>query len=229
MSRRVAAFLGLALALIALATLWRSSAPALAQASGAGTESSPSTGGGDSPTTTPPAKPIAVFPREWTYADSDEKWAKLQRLVGRQSPRLHVENWMGSKPLNTPQLKGQIVLIDFWATWCGPCRESVPENNSIIKAYADKGVTLLGVCCTRGSENMSDAARKLGIAYPTASDVDNKTASVFGVMWWPFYVLVDRQGVVRAAGLRPDTLDDALDLLLAEQPPKGDAPRKTGS
>lgn len=78
---------------------------------------------------------------------------------------------------------------------------------------------------------MGTLADELGMSFPTAADEDDKTAMAYKVQWWPFYVLIDREGIVRAAGLRPDKIDDAVELLLTEQPfvPAEDTQSETAS
>lgn len=168
-----------------------------------------------------PKAHTAEFNRQWFWARDDGQRRELQRLVGKPAPALTVGKWLGDPPPSLDELKGRIVLIDFWATWCGPCRAAVPHTNEVMANYAPKGVVVLGICCTDEGKGgrMIDVAKKVGMKYPTAQDIGNKSARDWGVQWWPFYVVVDRKGVVRAAGLIPDKVDEALDELLKEQPP----------
>ncbi len=171
-------------------------------------------------------KPVAAgkraeFKREWFFAKDDPTWDKLKRAQGRPAGALKVSKWVGDAQ-DLSKLKGQIVLVDFWAVWCGPCRAAVPHTNEIMDHYKAKGVSVVGVCCTdlRNKGTMEAAAKETSMKYPTGWDSGNQTEKSFGVRWWPFYVLIDRKGIVRAAGLQPDHLGDALDALLEEQPSK---------
>lgn len=163
--------------------------------------------------------PRAEMKREWFYQSNDDAtWAKLQKMQGRSAGAIKAANWVGQKQ-ELSKLKGQVVLIDFWATWCGPCKAAVPHTNEVMDKYRSKGVTVFGVCCSKGAGTMGAVAKATGMKYPTAADSGDQTAKAYGVGWWPWYVLVDRDGVVRAAGLMPTKLEDAIDALLREQPP----------
>lgn len=160
----------------------------------------------------------AQFPREWfLYSTDERKWADLKKLQGRPAPTLRTDTWVGPRR-DMSGLRGKIVVIDFWATWCGPCKAAIPTTNQIVETYRSRGVEVIGICCTEGAESMASVARAHGMKYPTGADLRSLSAQAHGVRWWPFYVLVDRKGVVRAAGLRSDRVKDAVEALLAEQP-----------
>lgn len=175
---------------------------------------------GDQPTPKTEGKaPQAQFPREWFWAEDDKAWQAIKRIQGSPAKALSTKDWRG-EPQDLDALKGKIILIDFWATWCPPCRALIPAVNDLAAKYKEKGLVVFGVCNTEGANNMAAVAEKHGMKYPTGADVAKRTESAYGVRWWPFFVLIDREGVVRAAGLHPDHLSDAVDALLREQPAK---------
>ena len=170
-----------------------------------------------------------VFPASLHYDQGESPRVKrdLQQLIGKPAPKLSVGAWHEQKDSSgnvadagktLEDMKGSIVVIDFWGTWCPPCRRAIPHTAKVAEEFADQGVEFIGVSNTRGSEKMGTLADELGMSFPTAADVDDKTAKAFKVQWWPFYVLVDREGIVRAAGLRTDKIDQAVELMLTEQP-----------
>lgn len=171
------------------------------------------------PESAPPAY-SAKFRREWTWAGSDAQYKSISAAVGKPAPALTVGDWMGEAPPPLAELKGKIVLIDFWATWCGPCIKAIPHTNEVARRYKDRGVVVLGICGTemKPGATMESVAKKSKMEYPTAQDQKGTTARAWGVQWWPFYVIIDRKGIVRVTGLRSDRVDIALDEMLKEQP-----------
>lgn len=174
---------------------------------------------GDTPSNPTPPAPAAPahkasFKLEWFYDGNKPE------LLGKPAPELSVEGWVGGDAMTLASLKGKIVVIDFWGMWCPPCRAAVPHTSEIARAYKDKGVQVIGIHSKKGAEKMEQTAKQLKMGYPTAKDAHQKSEGQYHVAFWPFYVLVDREGVVRAAGLNPKHLGDALDELLKEQPAK---------
>lgn len=170
-----------------------------------------------------------ILTRDLTFAtpgvaSRDAAWEKIQKQLGKPAAEFEVGEWQSlnseMKGGTLESMRGEIVVIDFWGTWCPPCRAAMPKNTEMAEKYADKQVRVVGVCNTRGSETMMETAEKHGGKFAMAADIDDKTKDAYGVQWWPYYVIVDREGIVRAAGVRSDKLTEVLDRLLVLQPPK---------
>lgn len=168
-----------------------------------------------------------LLTRDMTFAMGerrDEAWEKIQSQLGKPAPEFHVGEWQAlnseMKGGDIKSMRGEIVVIDFWGTWCGPCKAAMPKNTELAKKYADKDVRFVGICNTRGSDAMMKTAEQHDGKFAMAADLDDKTRDAYGVQWWPYYVIVDRDGIVRAAGVRSDKIGTVVDRLLKLQPPK---------
>jgi peroxiredoxin len=94
-------------------------------------------------------------------------------------------------------LRGQVVMINFWASWCGPCRQEFPALDQIYRKYKPMGFTLVGI---NVESEKTDAERFLGqqsVSFPILFDPDNQVSGQYGVRAMPTTVLVDRQGRLR--------------------------------
>ncbi|MEM9882167.1 MAG: TlpA disulfide reductase family protein [Planctomycetota bacterium] len=157
------------------------------------------------------------LPAEWFIGDTDQR-ALHAELEGQPMPALNLEDWRNGE-LTTEAMEGKIVLIDFWATWCAPCIAAIPTKNAIHETYADQGVVVLGVCGSSfGQDRHDQILERFDVKYPSARDASLENADRFRVTWWPTYVIVDRHGIVRGVGLAGEHLEDAVKLLLEEQP-----------
>lgn len=112
------------------------------------------------------------------------------------------------KKVTLSELKGKVVLVEFWATWCAPCRDSVPEMNRLYNRYKERNFELLAIALDKGSNVRSDVAsfvKDNGIAYRVFLD-DDKTSSAFGVTNIPVTFIVDKQGalVKKQIGFMPE-------------------------
>jgi thiol-disulfide isomerase/thioredoxin len=94
-------------------------------------------------------------------------------------------------------LKGQVVLINFWATWCGPCRKEMPLLEQIQKKYAPLGFTMLGVNVEEDTRLMEAFLKDVPVSFPILLDPANGVSKLYNVSAMPSTVIVDRKGNVR--------------------------------
>ena len=104
---------------------------------------------------------------------------------------------MGGPNLRLQEQRGQVVLVNFWATWCGPCRKEMPHLNRLYEKYRGSGFTLLGVNVDDDARNAVELAGKLGVKFPVLLDTDKKASKLYDLSAMPATVLIDRDGRVR--------------------------------
>ena len=141
---------------------------------------------------------------------SDNSW------VGKQVPDLALPDVNGKKiPLSA--FKGKYLLVDFWASWCGPCRM---ENPNVVKAYnefKDKNFTILGVSLDKDKDSWQKAIKEDNLAWAQVSDLkywETDAVKVFQFQGIPFNVLIDPQGKIIAQELRGQELENKLKAVL---------------
>jgi thiol-disulfide isomerase/thioredoxin len=141
------------------------------------------------------------------------------------APELATGDWINSEPLKLKDLRGRVVLIDFWTFGCYNCRSTLPYIKGWHDRYRDKGLTVIGVHSPefdfeKKPENLRREVDSLGIHYPVVSDNDYKTWDDYNVGAWPTVFLLDKQGSIRWMHVGEGNYDEAerlIQKLLAEK------------
>jgi thiol-disulfide isomerase/thioredoxin len=115
--------------------------------------------------------------------------------IGRKAPGFKLMDLRG-REVSLDQYKGRIVMLDFWATWCGPCRQSMPMLENLQKEFPDN-LALLAINLQESAEEVSNYAKMRNIHSTILLDLDGKVGQVYRSDSIPMQVLVDQQGVVR--------------------------------
>jgi thiol-disulfide isomerase/thioredoxin len=136
----------------------------------------------------------------------------LSTNVGQFAPEISLPSPDG-KEIALSSLKGKLVLIDFWASWCGPCRKEMPNVIKIYSKFKNKGFEIYGVSLDQDKEKWMEAITKDGINWPQVSDLkywDNVAARIYNVQGIPYTVLIDKDGKIIAKNLRGQELEKKI-------------------
>jgi peroxiredoxin len=95
------------------------------------------------------------------------------------------------------ELRGQVVLVNFWATWCAPCRQEMPKLNALYDKYKGSGFVLLGVNVDDDPRTALATAAKLNVSFPVLLDTDKKVSKLYDLNTMPSTVVIDRDGKMR--------------------------------
>jgi len=112
-----------------------------------------------------------------------------------------ISNWFNSAPLNIADLRGKVVLVDFWTYGCVNCVNTLPHVTELYAKYKDRGLVVVGIHTPefpfeRSAANVQAALKRHGITYPVAQDNDSQTWDAYRNQYWPAQYIVDRSGKI---------------------------------
>ena len=116
--------------------------------------------------------------------------------VGKSAPDFTLKS-LGGKNLKLSEMTGNVVLINFWASWCGPCREEMPLLNALHNKYEPLGFTVLGVNVEEDVKGARGFLKNFPVDFPVLLDSNNKVSKQFKIVAMPTTVVVDRDGNMR--------------------------------
>ena len=117
-------------------------------------------------------------------------------LEGQVAPDFVLKSATGEN-LRLSEYRGDVVLINFWATWCGPCRQEMPILDDLYGRYQRVGFNLLGVNIDEDSRRAMQMVQELGVNFPVLFDENKEVSKLYEVEAMPVTILVDREGIVR--------------------------------
>jgi|SRR5215813_2364492 len=152
-------------------------------------------------------------------------------LLGNPGPEINLNIWLSGDPLTLGDLRGQVVLLEFWATWCKPCQEMFPKLTALYEKESPNGLEIVAVTrhylayggTPEAKNEELDLMRKMmrehGVNFRVAVAEDEKLQAIYGANGLPTVVLIDRKGIVRYAGPGGEdpVFEKSLSKFLAER------------
>jgi len=135
-------------------------------------------------------------------------------LTGQPAPDFALKSSTGQN-LRLSEFRGNVVMVNFWATWCGPCRQEMPLLDELYGRYSRVGFNLLGVNIDDNASKAMEMAAELGVSFPVLFDSSKEVSKLYEVEAMPVTVIIDREGTIRYVhhGYKPGYEEQYLDQI----------------
>ncbi|MCX7626665.1 MAG: TlpA family protein disulfide reductase [Candidatus Sumerlaeaceae bacterium] len=142
-----------------------------------------------------------------------KNWAAIRE--GSPAPQFSTKAIDGSE-VDLQKLRGKVVVLDFWATWCGPCRQLVPKMKELYDTFKSKDFAMIGFSADQTVDDLKEYVEKEEIGWPQVFEGDGATTTVlfkYGVSKFPTVVVVDKEGIIRGVDVHPPELNELVEKL----------------
>jgi len=139
-------------------------------------------------------------------------------LVGKSAPEITIREWITSNPPDIKNLQNRVYVVEFWATWCAPCRESIPHLIKLADKYRENGVLFISLSADKSADKVRNFVNKKGINYSVA--IDNGSADIFAITGYPTAFVINHRGKVVWQGMpRENKFEEAINKAIKEAQP----------
>ncbi|RKU15748.1 hypothetical protein C6501_06175 [Candidatus Poribacteria bacterium] len=176
----------------------------------------------------PATKLIKPSPASQKSESLQSPITKMSEWVGKPAPDFEVMNLKG-KELSLKKFRGQVVLLDFWATWCGPCIAEMPKIKKTYEKYKDQKFQIIGISSDKSKAPLEAYIEKEELGWIHTWDENRKLRNLYGIIGIPTAFLIDGKGVIRKASLGGFDVESAVAELVKENLAKPTMPKKTSS
>ncbi len=156
---------------------------------------------------------LSLFTTESVFKDDIQEHVNKLALtaVGATAPDFTLETYDGQKiTLSEVTPANKLTLVDFWASWCGPCRGENPIVKAAYEKYHDKGFDIIGISVDTDIDKWQAAVAEDGLTWTQVLDVDHKASESYSIFYIPSNFLLDNEGKIVASGLRGEDLEAKL-------------------